>query len=224
MACCHASIVIVSRLCPTAEHCTTVTGTAAVTMTAKGLSSSVPCTQTCWRTASVAVGALGMVRVVSASWLPATPPFALMSSTTAFATLVGSPISGARCCSVRNERSAVMSEIRTASCGAAVLGVAPVDAFLSDDELVHAATVTEHKATTATKRTKRCTRKPLPLEPLRHYPWFRGRMQRALVGAAGRGPDGPLGRHRRGLGIRTGAPQRPREVLAVSVGQGTGTG
>src|SRR5581483_10121144 len=157
-ACCHASIVIVSSLWATAEHSTTLTGTAAVMMTANGLSSSVACRQTCCMAASVAVAVLAMGRTVTASFLPATPPWALMSAATAFATLPGSPMSGARCCWVRIERSAVISETRIASAGTAASDAPVVDACLLDDELVHAANKDAQMLTSKTDRTKRDTR------------------------------------------------------------------
>ena len=48
---------------------------------------------------------------ISTIWRPATPPWALMSATTAFIVFSASPISGARCCELSCDRSAEIIEI-----------------------------------------------------------------------------------------------------------------
>ena len=81
-------------------------------MTANGLSSSVACTHACRPRSGLRMASAPLSTCETSSiWRPATPPWALMSATTAFIVVSALPISGARFCSVSWARSAEIIEI-----------------------------------------------------------------------------------------------------------------
>ena len=100
-------MAMVSTPCSAATHWTTSVAIAAVTTTANGLSSSVAA-----RHAARPASGESTASAPSITWetssicRPATPPFSLISATTASAWSLAMPISGARFCSDSADRSA----------------------------------------------------------------------------------------------------------------------